>query len=122
MLRPFKLGLGGRLGSGQQWWSWIHVDDIVGAIQHIIQTDDVSGPVNFVSPNPVRNEEFTKVLAGVLGRPAFFPVPEFAMRLALGEAAEELMLASQRVEPAKLKASGYAFRYGDLNAALESLL
>jgi len=122
MLPPFKLGLGGRLGSGQQWWSWIHVDDIVGAIQHIIQTDDVSGPVNLVSANPVRNEEFTKVLAGVLGRPAFFPVPEFAMRLALGEAAEELMLASQRVEPAKLKASRYVFRYADLNAALESLV
>ena len=77
MLPPFKLGLGGRIGSGRQWWSWIHVDDIVGAIHHIIRTDSISGPVNLVAPNPVRNAEFTKVLASVLERPAFFPVPAF---------------------------------------------
>jgi len=127
MLKPFKLGLGGRIGSGQQWWSWIHVDDIVGAIHHAIRTESVgspvSGPVNLVAPNPVRNAEFTKVLASVLGRPAFLPVPEFALRLAFGKmAAEELLLASQRVEPGKLGASGYAFRFRELRAALEDLV
>jgi len=84
MLTPFKLGLGGRIGSGRQWWSWIHVDDIVGGIQHAIRTESLSGAVNLVAPNPVRNAEFAKVLASVLGRPAFFPVPEFALRLAFG--------------------------------------
>ena len=123
MLKPFKLGLGGRIGSGQQWWSWIHVDDIVRGIHHAIRTESLSGPVNMVAPNPVRNAEFTKVLASVLGRPAFFPVPEFALRLAFGEmAASELLLASQRVEPGKVTASGYTFRFRELGAALENLL
>lgn len=123
MLKAFKLGLGGRIGSGQQWWSWIHVDDIVGGIHHVIRTESLSGAVNLVAPNPARNAEFTKVLASVLGRPAFFPVPEFALRLAFGEmAAGELLLASQRVEPGKLKASGYTFRFRELRAALENLV
>ncbi len=127
MLKPFKLGLGGRIGSGQQWWSWIHVDDIVGGIQHAIRIESVvapvNGPVNLVAPNPVRNAEFTKVLASVLGRPAFFPVPEVALRLAFGEmAAGELLVASQRVEPGKLTASGYTFRFRELRAALENLV
>jgi len=123
MLTPFKLGLGGRVGSGQQWWSWIHVDDIVRGIHHAIRTASLSGPLNLVAPNPVRNVEFTKVLASVLGRPALFPVPEFAVRLAFGKmAAEELLLASQLVEPGKLKASGYAFRFRELRAALENLV
>jgi uncharacterized protein (TIGR01777 family) len=123
MLRPFKLGLGGRIGSGRQWWSWIHVDDIVGGIQQAIRTESLSGAVNLVAPNPVRNAEFTKVLASVLGRPAFFPVPEFALRLAFGKmAAEELLLASARVEPGKLLASGYGFRFRELRAALEDLV
>ena len=123
MLKPFKLGLGGRIGSGQQWWSWIHVDDIVGGIHHAIRTESLNGPVNLVAPNPVRNAEFTKVLASVLGRPAFFPVPEFALRLAFGKmAAEELLLASQRVEPGNLRASGYTFHFNELRAALENLV
>jgi len=123
MLKPFKLGLGGRIGSGQQWWSWIHVDDIVGGIQHAIRAESLSGPVNFVAPNPVRNVEFTKVLALVLGRPAFFPVPEFALRLAFGKmAAEQLLLASQRVEPGKLRTSGYEFRFPELKTALANLV
>jgi uncharacterized protein len=123
MLTPFKLGLGGRIGSGRQWWSWIHVEDIVGGIHHAIGTESLSGPVNFVAPNPVRNAEFTKVLASVLGRPAFFPVPEFAVRLAFGKmAGEELLLASQRVEPGKLKESEYTFRFSELRAALENLV
>lgn len=123
MLKPFKLGLGGRIGSGRQWWSWIHVEDIVGGIHHAIGTESLSGAVNLVAPNPVRNAEFTKVLASVLRRPAFFPVPEFALRLAFGQmAADELLLASQRVEPGKLLASGYAFRFSELRAALEGLV
>ena len=123
MLTPFKLGLGGRLGSGQQWWSWIHLDDIVGGIHHAIGAGALSGPVNLVGPNPVRNAEFTQVLASVLRRPAFFPVPEFALRLAFGKmAAEEMLLASQRIEPRELKKSGYQFRFRELRGALEDLL
>jgi uncharacterized protein len=123
MLTPFKLGLGGRIGSGQQWWSWIHVDDIVGAIHHALNTASLSGAVNLVAPHPVRNAEFTKTLASVLGRPAFFPVPEFALRAAFGGmAANELLLASQHVEPAKLAAGGYSFRFRELRAALENLV
>ena len=127
MLTPFKLGLGGRIGPGQQWWSWIHVDDIVGGIHHVIGTESgasrLSGPVNLVAPNAVRNAEFTKVLASVLKRPAIFPVPEFALRLAFGkQAAEEVLLASQRVQPGKLGSTGYVFRFRELRAALENLV
>lgn len=123
MLTPFKLGLGGRMGSGRQWLSWIHVDDIVGGIQHVMSTESLFGAVNLVAPNAVRNAEFTKVLASVLGRPAIFPVPAFALGLAFGkQAAEEMLLASQRVEPGKLGASGYKFRFRELRAALENLL
>jgi hypothetical protein len=107
--------------------SWIHVDDIVGGIRHAMGTasvvGSVNGPVNLVAPNPVRNAEFTKVLASVLRRPAFFPVPEFALRLVFGkQAAEEMLLASQRVEPGKLLASGYTFRFRELRAALGNLV
>jgi uncharacterized protein len=123
MVKPFKLGLGGRIGSGRQWWSWIHVDDIVGAIHHALRTESLAGPVNLVAPNPVRNAEFAKVLASVLRRPAFLPVPEFALHLAFGtQAADELLLASQRVQPGKLTASGYAFRFSELRTALENLV
>jgi uncharacterized protein (TIGR01777 family) len=127
MLTPFKLGLGGRMGSGQQWMSWIHVDDIVGGIRHAMGRASVvaplNGPVNLVAPNPVRNAEFTKALASVLRRPAIFPVPELALRLAFGkQAAEEMLLASQRVAPARLEASGYAFRYRELRTALGNLV
>jgi uncharacterized protein len=123
MLTPFKLGLGGRIGPGKQWWSWVHVDDIAGAVQHVLRTESLSGAVNMVAPNPVRNAEFTKVLASVLGRPAFFPVPGFALGLAFGEAAaREIFLSSQRVEPGKLTGSGYGFRFEDLREALESLV
>lgn len=123
MLTPFKLGLGGRIGSGRQWLSWIHLDDIVGGIQHAIGAESLAGPVNLVAPNPVRNAEFTKVLASVLRRPAFFPVPEFALRLVFGkQAAEEMLLASQRVQPGKLLASGYTFRFSELRPALRNLV
>lgn len=127
MLTPFKLGLGGRMGSGLQWMSWIHIDDIVGAIQHALDTESdasrLSGPVNLVSPDAVRNAEFTQVLASVLRRPAFFPVPEFGLRLAFGaEAAREMLLASARVVPGKLLQSEFRFRFRELRVALEDLL
>ena len=122
-LLPFKLGLGGRLGSGGQWWSWIHVDDIVGAIHHAMQTGSLSGPVNLVAPNPASNSEFTATLASVLHRPTLFPVPEFALCLAFGKtAAEELLLSSERVKPGKLQDSGYQFRFPQLRGALEDLV
>lgn len=122
MLPPFKMGVGGRLGNGRQWMSWIDVHDVVGAIHHILQTDLLQGPVNVVAPKPVTNAEFTKILASTLSRPAIFPVPAFAARLAFGEMADELLLASQRVEPAKLISSGYPFRFADLRASLEDVL
>jgi uncharacterized protein len=123
ILTPFKLGLGGRIGSGQQWWSWIHINDLVGGIQHALGTESLTGPVNLVAPNAVRNSEFTRVLASVLGRPAIFPVPAFALRLAFGKmAAEELFLASQHVTPARLEASGYRFQFGELRPAVENLV
>jgi uncharacterized protein (TIGR01777 family) len=118
MLTPFKLGLGGRVGNGRQWMSWIDLQDMVGAILHILKTDLLQGPVNMVAPRPVTNAEFTKTLASVLRRPAIFPVPAFAAKLAFGEMAEELLLGSQRVEPAKLISSGYPFRFRELKAAL----
>ncbi len=122
MVLPFRLGLGGRMGSGQQWMSWIHVDDIVGAMLHVLQNESISGPVNLVSPNPVTNAEFTSALGKVLSRPTIFPVPEFALRLAMGEMAEEVLLGSQRVEPQRLLASSYEFKFPELQPTLEHLL
>jgi uncharacterized protein (TIGR01777 family) len=122
MLTPFKLGLGGRIGSGQQWMSWIHVQDWVGAIHHILKNDLIQGAVNMVAPKPVKNLEFVKTLAGVLSRPAIFPVPEFAVKLAFGEMGEEVLLAGQKVEPTKLVSTGYPYRYRDLRPAMEALL
>ena len=122
MLTPFRLGLGGKIGSGRQWWSWIALQDIVGIILHALKTSSLQGPVNAVAPNPATNAEFTKTLGTALSRPTIFPMPAFAARLALGEMADELLLASQRVEPAKLRASGYVFQHQELHAALEALL
>jgi uncharacterized protein (TIGR01777 family) len=122
MLAPFKMGLGGRIGGGQQWLSWIDVRDMVGAIHHILKNDLIQGPVNMVAPKPVRNEEFAKILAGVLSRPAIFPLPAFAVKLFFGEMGEDLLLGSQKVEASKLISTGYPFRYRELRASLESLL
>jgi uncharacterized protein len=122
MLPAFKMGVGGRLGNGRQWMSWIDIQDVVGAIHHILKADLLSGPVNMVAPKPVTNAEFTKILASTLSRPAIFPMPAFAARLAFGEMADELLLASQRVEPAKLISSGYPFRFAELRASLEDVL
>jgi uncharacterized protein (TIGR01777 family) len=122
MLPPFKLGLGGKIGSGRQWMSWIDLQDMAGAILHILKADLLHGPVNMVAPRPVTNAEFTRTLAGVLSRPAFLPMPAFAAKLVFGEMGEELLLGSQRVEPAKLVASGYPFRFSDLKAALANIM
>jgi uncharacterized protein len=156
MLLPFRLGLGGRIGSGSQWWSWIHIEDFVSAVHHILQdtladpemiappasTVDpiavdpekiverrasspglpLSGPINMVSPSTVTNAEFTKTLAKVLKRPAILPVPAFAARLALGELADEALLASARVEPKKLIERGFEFQYPNLESAVRNLL
>ncbi len=122
MLPPFRMGLGGNMGNGRQWWSWIDVQDIAGAIHYIMKTESLQGPVNFVAPRPVTNAEFTKTLAAVLSRPAIFPMPAFAARLAFGQMADELLLASQRVEPAKLLASGYKFKHPELTPALQDIL
>ncbi|MGB8581060.1 MAG: TIGR01777 family oxidoreductase [Candidatus Sulfotelmatobacter sp.] len=122
MLPPFKMGLGGRTGNGQQWMSWIDVRDMVGAIHHILKNDLIQGPVNMVAPKPVRNEDFAKTLASVLSRPAIFPLPAFAVKLAFGEMGEDLLLGSQKVEASKLISTGYPFRYRELRTSLESLL
>ena len=122
MLPPFRMGVGGNIGSGRQWMSWIDIDDVVGTIQHAMKTDTLHGPVNVVGPNPVRNAEFTKTLASVLSRPAIFPMPAFAARLVFGQMADELLLASQRIEPAKLLSTRYVFRNPELRSALDNIL
>ncbi len=122
MLVPFKLGLGGRTGHGRQWMSWIDVQDMVGAIQHILTQETLRGPVNMVAPTPLRNAEFASTLASVLSRPAIFPMPAFAAKLVFGEMGKELLLGSQNVEPGKLISSGYPFQYRELRASLEGLL
>ena len=122
MLPPFRMGAGGRIGSGRQWVSWIALDDVVGAIQHALATDTLCGPVNTVAPNPVINAQFTRALAEALHRPAIFPLPAFTVRLMFGEMGEALLLGSQRVDCGKLVASAYHFRRPELKSALEALL
>ena len=122
MLPPFKLGAGGRIGTGQQYMSWIALDDAVGAIGHALTDSNLSGPVNAVAPHPVTNLEFTKTLGKVLSRLTLFPMPAFAARMALGEMADALLLASSRVEPQRLAGSGYSFQYPTLEAALRHVL
>lgn len=118
LLPVFRLGLGGRLGNGRQVLSWIALDEIPRAALHLIGTESLAGPVNFVTPNPVDNAEFTRQLARVLGRPAFFHVPAAALRLAFGEMAEETILSSARVVPRRLLESGYEFAWPELDHAL----
>ena len=122
MLPAFRMGVGGKIGNGCQWMSWISLEDLTGAIQHILATDSIAGAVNLTSPNPVTNAGFTRVLASVLHRPAIFPLPALAVRLMFGEMGEELLLAGARVEPAKLLAGGYSFRHSDLRKTLEEIL
>lgn len=122
MLTPFKMGLGGKVGSGKQFYSWIAIDDVVATIKHALQNETLQGPVNVVSPNPVTNEEFTRILAKVLCRPALFPMPTFVVKKVFGEMADALLLASAKVEPAKLLESHYPFRYPELEGALHNIL
>jgi len=122
MMTPFKLGVGGRLGSGRQWMSWVTLEDVVGILRMAIEKAALRGAVNVVAPGAVRNAEFTKVLAKTLRRPALFPAPEFALRLALGEMADALLLGSQRVAPSRLEQIGYRFLRADLATALKSVL
>lgn len=122
MMTPFKLGLGGRVGSGRQYWSWVALPDMVGICRHVIATESLSGPVNAVSPNSHTNIEFTRALGKALGRPTIFPLPGFGARIVLGEMADGLLLASARVKPEKLEESGYDFHYPELDAALQAAL
>jgi len=122
MLLPFRMGVGGVVGNGRQYFSWIELDDLVGAIVFAIQHESLRGPVNAVAPQSVTNREFTKTLGKVLKRPTVMPMPAFAMRLALGELADGLLLASARVEPRRLLDTGFPFAYPDLEGALRHLL
>lgn len=121
LLPIFRLGFGGRVGNGRQYWSWITLEDVVAAIEFAIATPSLSGPVNLTSPNPVTNAGFTAALARALRRPALLPVPAFALRLALGEMADEALLASQRVQPEKLLNTGFHFAHPQLGEALEQV-
>jgi uncharacterized protein (TIGR01777 family) len=122
MLPPFRMGIGGKIGSGKQWMSWIALDDVVGGLKVALANETLSGPVNFVAPNPVTNAEFTKTLGKVLSRPTLFPIPAFGVRLLFGEMGEALLLGGQRVEPERLKSSGYQFQYSQLESALRGVL
>jgi uncharacterized protein len=122
MRLPFALGLGGRMGSGRQWMSWIHLDDLVGLIIHAMVVETVRGPLNGTAPEPVRNAAFAKALGRALHRPALLPVPAFALRLALGELADEVLLGGQRVLPKKAEETGYQFLYPTLAEALKEIV
>ena len=122
MLTPFKLGAGGRLGSGKQWMSWATLEDVVAILKFAIENATVRGAINVVSPQPLQNAEFTKVLARAMHRPALFPAPALVLRLALGEMADALLLSSQRVAPQALEKLGYRFLHADLASAMAAVL
>ena len=121
MLTPFRMGIGGRIGDGKQWMSWIDIEDVVNGLKFLIDST-VSGPVNFVAPNPVTNAEFTKTLGRVLSKPTIFPIPAFGARLAFGEMGDALLLSSQRVKPDVLEENGFRFKWQMLEDALRHLL
>ncbi len=122
MLLPFKLGIGGKLGNGKQWFSWIHIADLVGIICYLIDNPSTTGPVNGTAPDPVTNYTFTKVLGKVLGKPTFLPIPGFAIRLLFGDMGYELLLSGQRVIPTAIQKAGYEFQYTDLEKALNNVI
>ena len=121
MLPPFKLGAGGPVGSGRQYWPWIHRDDWIALVRWIIETQSASGPINATAPNPVTNAEFSRALGRAMHRPAFMPAPAFALRLLLGEMADALLLSGQRAMPAKAERLGFRFRYTQLDDALRAI-
>lgn len=122
MLTPFRMGIGGRVGDGQQWMSWIALADVIAGLRFVIDDESVDGPVNFVAPHPVRNAEFTKALGHALSRPTIFPIPAFGVRLAFGEMGDALLLSSTRVEPTQLVQHNFPFKFTNLDAALKSIL
>jgi uncharacterized protein (TIGR01777 family) len=122
MMLPFHFFAGGKIGSGQQWMSWIALEDVVEILRLALENGNIRGPFNVISPRPVQNAEFTKALASAMHRPALFPTPAFALRLALGEMADALLLSSQRVLPTRLEKLGYNFQYADLSATLKNVL
>ncbi len=122
MLLPFQLGVGGVVGNGRQYMSWVTLDDVVSAILHALENDDLAGPVNFVSPHPATNREFTKALGSAVHRPTIFAVPALAARLAFGEMADALLLSSARVLPNRLQKSGFQFEHAELGPALRHVL
>jgi uncharacterized protein (TIGR01777 family) len=122
MMRPFQFGLGGKIGPGTQWLSWITLVDVVAILRLALENANITGPLNVVSPQPVTNAQFTKILAATLHRPALFPAPAFVLRLALGEMADALLLSSQRVQPAQLQKLSHQFQHPDLPAALAAIL
>ena len=122
IIRPFQFGAGGRLGSGMQWLSWVALEDVIGIVRLVVGNSLLSGAINAVTPCPVRNADFARIVGRVLHRPAIFPAPAFALRFALGEVADALLLSSQRVIPEKLERMNYRFKFQDLEAALRSIL
>lgn len=122
MMTPFKLGVGGKIGSGEQYMSWVALEDAVGAILFALETESMRGPINVVAPQPVTNNEFTRTLGRALSRPTIFAVPKFAARLAFGEVADALLLSSARVEPLRLKEAGYKFQYPALEATMHHII
>ncbi len=120
MTTPFKFFLGGPIGNGKQWFSWIHRDDIVGIIEYTLEDDSISGPVNLTAPQPVTNREFSSALGETLGRPSWLPVPEFMIKLTLGELGG-ILLTGQRVIPEKALKAGYQFKYQEVNEALRAI-
>lgn len=119
MMTPFKLGVGGVVGSGKQWMSWVSLDDVIGVVNYALENENLRGAVNVASPNPVTNEEFTKTLGSVLYRPTFLPLPEFAVHMVFGEMGDALLLDSTRVVPKRLQDAGFEFKFTDLKTALE---
>lgn len=122
MLLPFQLGLGGEIGNGKQYMSWVDIDDVIGIINHILVDDNIKGPVNVVAPNPVTNKEFTKALGKVLHRPTLLPIPSLGLKIIFGPMADELLIEGQKVMPVKLQASNYKFKYADLESSLRHSL
>ena len=122
MLTPFKLGMGGKVGNGRQYWSWIDVEDVVHALYFCLHNQDLSGPVNLVAPEPLRNLAFVKAFAKTLGRPAVMPLPAFMVSLLMGEMGRALLLSSTRVSSKKIQSAGYTFRYPQLEESLRHLL
>ncbi len=122
MLPPFKIGLGGKIGNGRQYWPWITLEDVVGVIRFAIEKESLSGPVNVCAPQETTNKQFTKALGRVLKKPTFFPLPSVVVTLTLGEMGQEALLTSTRAHPVKLQQAGYVFRHPEIEAALRAVL